>query len=390
VRALAIVRQQLHRRMQFLHAKRRAAVFRCVEGVIRGGRLWLTGLGRNLPGRTSDKHRVKAVDRLLGNSAIHRALPALYQVFAHWLLGGNRHPVILIDSTGLTTTAWEFRAALCFEGRALPLYSEIHPARQMEPAVLRTFLCRLATLLPAGCQPTLVTDAGFPFSWFTAVHGLGWNFVGRIRNNTKILVGSQWISNKELHRQASARSQDLGQVPVRKRSALTIRLVLAKKRTSKRRVRKTALGRPGQGTVDRRCESAAREPWLLATNLESPSDAIVGIYARRMQIEESIRDSKSHRHGWALSYARSNSHERLAVLVFLGALATVIAHVAGLAAERMDLHRRFQSNTVRNRRVLSLFTLGRRILAIGIHLPGHRLREALAAIRSRAGDVSFA
>ena len=43
-----------------------------------------------------------------------------------------------------------------------------------------------------------------------------------------------------------------------------------------------------------------------------------------MQIEETFRDAKSHRWGFALRYARSRSVARLEVLVFLTALAQLV------------------------------------------------------------------
>ena len=44
-------------------------------------------------------------------------------------------------------------------------------------------------------------------------------------------------------------------------------------------------------------------------------------------------------------------------------LAGFVLTVIGVAAERKRLHLRFQANTIRNRRVLSLFQLGKLIIA---------------------------
>jgi hypothetical protein len=84
----------------------------------------------------------------------------------------------------------------------------------------------------------------------------------------------------------------------------------------------------------------------------------VNIYAQRMQIEQNYRDTKNHRWGWRFDQTRSRSNERLEMLLLIGAIATFIVLGFGCLAEKLQLHRRFQANTVGHRRVLSLFTLG--------------------------------
>jgi hypothetical protein len=56
------LRQSLESRLDFLHTKTRAALWRGVDGVMQAGQLWLTALGSGLSGRTTDKHRMKAAD----------------------------------------------------------------------------------------------------------------------------------------------------------------------------------------------------------------------------------------------------------------------------------------------------------------------------------------
>ncbi|HEY5959146.1 MAG TPA: transposase [Polyangiaceae bacterium] len=108
-----------------------------------------------------------------------------------------------------------------------------------------------------------------------------------------------------------------------------------------------------------------RAPWLLATSLphERGSERrIKQLYAKRMQIEETFRDTKSHRFGFGLRYARSSSLHRIHVLLLLVALATLVLWLVGLAARAYNLARRFQANTISNRAVLSTPFLGRQLL----------------------------
>jgi hypothetical protein len=100
VHALSMVRRELEKRLEFMHAKTRSALWRGVEGVMQGGQLWLTALGRALSGKTTDKHRIKAADRLLGNGNLQRSVPEIYRVLAEYLLRGIARPCISIDWTG--------------------------------------------------------------------------------------------------------------------------------------------------------------------------------------------------------------------------------------------------------------------------------------------------
>ncbi len=81
-----------------------------------------------------------------------------------------------------------------------------------------------------------------------------------------------------------------------------------------------------------------------------------------MQIEETFRDLKSHRWGYGLQYARSRSSERLDNMLLVTKLAVAATWLAGLAAKAKGWARHYQANTLKNRAVLSVFFLGRRVL----------------------------
>ena len=105
----------------------------------------------------------------------------------------------------------------------------------------------------------------------------------------------------------------------------------------------------------------APDTCLLATSLPHHRGAatrIKRIYAQRMQIEETIRDLKSHRFGFALRYARTKRPERLEALLLITALATFILWLLGLAASNRQWARHIQANTERRRTVLSTVFLG--------------------------------
>lgn len=211
MRATGILRTALAFSLQGIHRRRQDAVWRAVEGLLLGGKLWLTALGRALPGSTSDKHRIKAADRLLGNRALHRELPRLYIALAHHLLKRTKSPVIAIDWTGLASRHYLLSAQLCCEGRSIPVYERVYPKKKKgNPSAEREFLHELAAILPVQCKPIIITDAGFRSPWFVQVRALGWDFIGRIRNRTHAYLDGSWVEVRSLHQRATARPRALG------------------------------------------------------------------------------------------------------------------------------------------------------------------------------------
>src|SRR5215831_18367338 len=167
------------------HKARSAALVRVVAAALHGAKLSLTQLGRARPGETFEKHHIKAVDRLLGNRRLHVERVGVYASIACSVLHRIKRPVIVVDWSDFEPGR-KFallKAVIPLGGRALTLYERVFPfARYNSPSAHREFLVALHAIVPEHCRPVLVTDAGFRGPWFHAVQGLGWDFVGRIRN----------------------------------------------------------------------------------------------------------------------------------------------------------------------------------------------------------------
>jgi hypothetical protein len=67
-------------------------------------------------------------------------------------------------------------------------------------------------------------------------------------------------------------------------------------------------------------------------------------------------------------------------VLLIAALASIALSLVGAAAEQRKLERQFQANTVRTRRILSLVTLGERVVRTAVDLADQELRAALAAV----------
>jgi hypothetical protein len=384
-----LLRRWLRRACPAVHAARTAAVVTVVEALVLGAKLALTDLGRNLRSAAFAKHSIKRVDRLLGNRHLHRERSAVYQAIAGWLLAATPRPVLLVDwadcGPGDAKRRWLLlRAAVPLGGRAVPIYEEVHPLRRYNsPRTHRRFLAHLRAVLPAGCAPILITDAGFRGPWFREVERYGWDWIGRVRNQVKYRLacdtdGGEWAYTKALYGTATPRPRHLGRAVLSRRQSYACELYVARQyRRGPGRPRKAH----GHDATARRCRQLHKDPWLLATSLPHTGGAarrVVKLYALRMKIEQGIRDTKDARWGFALRYARSRRAERLEVLLLLAALGTLACWLAGLAAAAREWGRHFQANTVRTRSVLSTVFVGRQLLtSLRFRLRCADLRHAL-------------
>jgi hypothetical protein len=228
----------------------------------------------------------------------------------------------------------------------------------------------------------VVTDAGFKGPFFQAVREMSWDFVGRIRGTAKAFAPDGAVVSKDhLYAGASTVPTALGTFGLFISEPIPCSLVLV------RGARKPGPKRPPpKRKEDREYRQGAIDPWLLATSMPDADPAhVVSLYAKRMQIEETFRDTKNYRFGWALCFVKRSSPQRVAALLVLACLAMVVVTLIGMAAEDQGAHRAYQANTER-RRVLSFFVLASAILRKRDFscLSPPAIQAALASISVRA------
>ena len=350
-----------------IHKARLSALVKVVHGLLVGGRLTLTDLGRQLQTAAFVKHNIKCVDRLLGNVQLQHERVTIYRAVAQWVLAQTPRPVLLVDWSDCEPGHKHLmlKAAVPLRGRALSIYEEVYPlARYNSPGTHRRFLRNLRAVLPTHCRPIIVTDAGFRGPWFREVERYGWDWLGRVRNEVKFALEqtSSWRYTTALSPRATPNPRYVGRGSLSRKQPYACHLYLVRKyRRGPGRSRKPH----GQGTLAKRARKLYKDPWLIATSLPHTYGAakrIMKLYALRMQIEETFRDCKGQRWGLGLQYARTRDPQRWEILLLIGTLATVIHWLVGLAARARHCARHFQVNTFKKRAVLSVCFLGQQLL----------------------------
>lgn len=372
-----------------IHAKRVFALSAVLEGAFFGGKLSVTGLGRAIRSNARMKHNIKRADRLCSNHHLQSEREEIYKRVSRQIIGTNQQPIILVDWSDIDARREYFllRASVAISGRSLTLYEEVHSKKTKERrSTHNAFLQKLKHTLPVGCTPILVTDAGFRTPWFHQVARLGWDYVGRVRNRemVQITADTSWIGAKSLYQRATMKAMKYADALLTRSNPIKCTLILFKG-PLKGRKRLTKMGRNAQNRTSLVNAARAREPWLLATSLSTPSPkSVVDIYSQRMQIEETFRDLKCPRFGLSLYHNRTYKIERLKILVMLGSLATNFAWLLGKLARSLQLHRQFQANTTATVKVLSNVFLGMQTLRNShLRIPWRKLQQQIHSIENQ-------
>jgi hypothetical protein len=322
-----------------MHRSRRAVFLRSIEALVAGHRLTLTDIARHWPDAMFVHAPLKALDRLLSNRHMQEHRLALQRTMARWLLRGQL-PVVIVDWADLKGDGrwYLLRASVPVGGRTITLLDQLYPiAQQNTPKAQQEFLQLLKTVVGKNQALVIITDAGFRSDWCRAVLKMGWHFVGRLRNNTKLCQAgmTSWQVCNNLHPHATKKACDLGHYHIVQGHPLAVRLVMVK-HTSRQRHGLNQDGSSQQDTDAKRARKRTQEPWLLHTSLsasQASASGVVNMYAKRMQIEEAFRDLKSSRFGVGLEHSQSRKQERLHILLLLQTLAEFVAWVTAITAK---------------------------------------------------------
>ncbi len=326
-----------------LHAKTEKGIGQAVFGLIHSPRLSVTAIGTAWANVTSHaaKHGVKQVDRLVSSDTFR--LPDCFRAYVRAVIGSRK---TLITALDWTEFALDGHSTICLylvtnHGRATPLVwktvetSELKDRRNsFEDDVLQL----LKQCLPTEGYPRVVVlaDRGFgDVALYAELEDeLGFEFVIRFRKNVMVEHGIQRQRADEWLAAAGGRAVQLLDVKMTGRSRSVANFVAVH-------------------------DAKMKEPWFLASSMRGSIKAITGLYGRRFTIEETFRDQKDMRFGWALYDVNVTQTVRRDRLLFLAALAQLLLTLLGAAGEKLGLDAKLRVNTVTKRRTHSLLRQGR-------------------------------
>jgi len=348
------VRRYVLSRLKGEHKTRLLTVSALLWGYLRSGVLGIAGVARGIWGVTSTRHSIKRVWRFAcnPNTDPHVVMAALLRE-AECL---GRPMVVAIDWVELRGGMRALVAGLCLgKGRALPVaWTVVHAGKffRSQNNIENGFLRLLKTFFLDPARAVIVADRGFRRASFLALLDyLGFGYVVRVSGNVVVRCDR----HEGLLEECGIREReeiDFGAVRYREDEVTTTRIVS-------------------------RWARGAAEPWHLATNLNKSINKICGIYAQRMEEEESFRDLKSHRYGAALRYVKLSSPERYERLFMLWAMGAWLLHGQGQSAIDRNLHLGL-SSAPNTRRELSIVRIGRELLKEPLGTPAALLRRMAA------------
>ena len=392
-----VLRKFFRESLPEIHQARSLALIAAVDAVACGARVTITGMGRSLvTAGTRIKHRVKRMDRLIGNHLLGAQRKTFYRAIIVRLLTACPQPIILIDWSDFSADRQQqlLRASLALGSRAITLYEELHPYRKLgNRKVQHRFLNQLRAMLPAHCTPIIIADAGFRVPFYRYVETLGWHWLARIRNRDYVQwrgAPADWISAKSLHGIAAIRAQDLGGALWVRNHPLAGRLVLIRQNRRGRKHRSLA-GTARRSRLSRKHAAGAREPWLLIAShslCDLSARQLVRLYKTRMQIEEGFRDTKSVAYGLGIANGQHTSFMRAANLLLIAALASFLLWVIGCLAEARDWRRLVSVNSSSKSPTYSPIFLARLLVQFTRNrLPLSCLQEAARIARQYTQSV---
>ena len=371
MKATEILHKDIANAYPEIHKTRLNTLFTFVRSGLRDQRVTVTYLGRGLKSlsKTDKKHDIKRADRLIGNANLHQERFCFYEHMTECLVGRQQHPFIIVDWSPINggEIFQVLRASIPMGGRALTLYEKAYPESELNTeAHHQHLLDHLEKCLPAGCQPIILSDAIFRAPWFKAIENKGWYWVGRVRGNITLSTDLEtWHSCKSWFEKATEQARNVENIYYGKTVRFKCQGVLFR---GKNKGRKKLKKRGGQSqcTTVKYQQQKATEPWLLIFKLPktfaNKPQKVVTLYKKRMQIEESFRDTKNAKLGISLTFSNSRSAERFDNLLLIAALMLFILWCVGYAVSALKGDSALQANTEKRRRVLSYIYLGREVV----------------------------
>lgn len=352
-----------------IHAVRLKSVMEVASALQKGQNLSMAAIGRNISAPINVKNKIKKVDRLEGNKHLHAELEVFYASLSKYVFTYASHEVnapIIIDVCYLkdNCAVQMLSAELALKGRSLPLYRDVFNQGELKNRAAK-FIGSLKNLIPSNKPIIIIMDAAFGEDWFKEIEAAGWFWLVRIRQgkNVQLEPSGDWITAKDFIPTIGLKSKCYNNASFMIKHQRKCRLITVGKSVQKGR-RKPRYTPRNDKAGNNSFRKAAIEPWVLATNLPSEYNTtqIINFYKKRMQIEESFRDMKSHRFGLCGRYISTICAYRWGVKMLLASIVQIVFWIIGVIGHSRNFQKVFQANTVKDKKVFSYFYLGQLIV----------------------------
>jgi hypothetical protein len=324
-------------------------------------RLGVTMLALGLRGRTSVKHRIKRVDRFLGNPRVEQEV--LFEALGRVFWQGRGRVLLALDWTVLPGDFHAVVLSVILEGRSVPVAWNVvkgwrlHRSRN---ALEQGLLLLVESYWPPQVERVVLADRGFGYAElarFLEQHG--WFYILRV--NPKVRLK-----------------------PRCGEPCLYEQLPVGRRVRSRRQVQYRSRDRAVRLDLVWTHQADQNEPWYLVTNLVGTitPTRVVRWYGYRMRIEEGFRDGKSERWGFGLKETRLRQAQRWSRLLLVLALALTVLHLLGRWARSLGLDAGLTSTSKRRlgrHATLSTMTIGLRLFrdaAVSIFVLLQELRQS--------------
>ena len=341
----------LDENVEGMRRSRKKTLSAIVGGAMRMQGTGVLALGRSMEGTAKAKHRIKRVDRFLGNEQVE--IDAVNEAVFHQFRPRDEPVVVLAD----WTDRYRFQTltlALPRDGRAIPFYSisvekgdgsGVHKGLMIEAEA--DAMNALEIMCSSGIKPIIIADRGFGNTrWLGDIQNKGWYFVQRISREIYLEVEEYDGHGYELKIPRGRRPRDWGCGTITNQYFGPLRLITVHDRE-------------------------ANEPWFLVTNLDGKTaQHIVKLYTKRMWIEAMFRDLKNRNWGLGMDNVKLTQASRVDRHFLILQLAYIFLFAIGSVAEAEGLGDQLKANTV-HERVLSLARIGHYYLqtaTIAIHI----------------------
>ena len=331
---------------EVLHPKQVDSVAHAVVGAIHADVASIASIGRAAARarEVCEKHSIKQVDRLLGNSKIEAS-----EIMRHVipvLVAGRSRIVVAVDWTEFASNEHStvVISMITEHGRATPLMWMTVATKKLKNHRSQfedRALWRLRRAIPDHVDVTVLADRGFADTglFWTLKEKMRFDYVIRFKAGTfvesadgDVQTAGDWVPS-------NGRPQRLLQ-PRMTRKRRTVPAVVCVKRAS------------------------MKEAWCLVTSLtDGTAEDVVQLYGCRFDIEHTFRDQKDWRFGLALDHMTLGTPDRRDRMLLVLAFATMFSVIVGAAGEQLGLDRSLRANTETKKRTHSLVRQGHEYMA---------------------------